>query len=64
MLSEINQTEKYCMISRIDRIFKKNPKLVNITKKEQTHRFREQPRGLDSNSLIFLKLKNQVFLFS
>ena len=46
MLSEIRQTEKdkYCMISLICGIKQYN-KLVNITKKKQTHRYREQASG-------------------
>ena len=46
MLSEISQIEKdkYCMISLICGIYKYN-KVVNITKKKQTHRYREQTRG-------------------
>ena len=39
MLSEISQTEKYCVISFICGIWKIS-KLVNITKKKQTHRYR------------------------
>ena len=44
MLSEISQTEKdkYCMISLFHGILKKYNKLVNKTKKNQTHRYREQ----------------------
>ena len=46
MLSEISETEKdkYCMIPLIYGIKKFN-KLVNITKKKQTHRYREQTSG-------------------
>ena len=46
ILSEISQTEKdkYCMISHIWNLIKHN-KLVNITKKKQTHRYREQTSG-------------------
>ena len=46
ILSEISQTEKdkYCMISHIWNLIKRN-KLVNITKKKQTHRYREQTSG-------------------
>ena len=45
MLSEISQTEKdkYCMISYIES--KKYNKLMNIAKKKQTHRHREQTSG-------------------
>ena len=44
-LSEISQTEKdkYCMISYVEP--KKYNKLVNITKKKQTYRYREQTSG-------------------
>ena len=44
MLNEISQTEKekYCMISLICGILKTCKKLVNKTKKKQTHRYREQ----------------------
>ena len=47
MLSEISQTEKdkYCMISLICGNSKKYNKLGNITKKKQTHRYREQISG-------------------
>ena len=47
MLREISQTEKdkYCMISLICGILKKYSKLVNITKKKQTHSYREQTSG-------------------
>jgi len=48
MLSETNQTEKdkYCMIGLICRILKKKKKkLVNITKREQTLRYRKQSSG-------------------
>ena len=43
MLSEISQKEKdkYCVLSFICRIEKYN-KLVNVTKRKQTHRYREQ----------------------
>ena len=46
MLSEISQREKdkYCMISLICESKKYN-KLVNITKKKLTHRYREQTSG-------------------
>ena len=46
MLSEISQTEKdkYCLISLICGILKIQ-KLENITKKDQTHRSREQTSG-------------------
>ena len=42
MLSEISQTEKdkYCMMLHVES--KKYNKLVNITWKKQTHRYREQ----------------------
>ena len=45
LLSEISQTEKnrYCMISLLCGIEKY--KLVNITKKKQTHKYREQTSG-------------------
>ena len=41
MLTEISQTEKekYCMISLI------HNELVNIPKKQQTHRYREETSG-------------------
>ena len=44
MLSEISQTEKdkNCEISVLS---EKYNKLVNITKKKQTHRYREQTSG-------------------
>ena len=49
MLSEVSQTEKdkYCMVSVICGIQKKKIffKLVNITEKKQTHRYREQITG-------------------
>ena len=43
MLSKIRQTEKdkYCMVSLICGILKKQNKLVNVTKKRETHRYRE-----------------------
>ena len=46
MLSEISQTEKekYCIVS-LYMESKKYNKLVNITKKEQTHRYGEQTSG-------------------
>ena len=46
MLSEICHTEKdkYCMISLICGIKKYN-QLLNITRKKQTQRYREQTRG-------------------
>ena len=46
MLSEISQTEKdkYCMIHLYVKSKKYN-KLVNITKKKQAHRYREQTSG-------------------
>ena len=46
MLSEISQTkkDKYCVIS-LNVESKKYNKLVNITKKKQTHRYREQTSG-------------------
>ena len=47
MLCQISQIEKdkYCKKSRTCGIYKKYNKLVNITKKKQTHRSREQTRG-------------------
>ena len=47
MLSKMSQTEKdkYCMISLICGIKKKYNKLVNITKKKQTQRYRKQTSG-------------------
>ena len=46
MLSEISQTDKdkFCMISHMWNAKKYN-KLVNKTKKQQTHRYREQTSG-------------------
>ena len=46
ILSEISQTEKdkYCVISHMWNLKKYN-KLVNKTKKKQTHIHREQTRG-------------------
>ena len=42
MLTEINQTEKgkYCKVALISGILK--IQLLTVTKKKQTHRFREQ----------------------
>ena len=47
ILSEVSQTEKdkYCMISSICGVSKKYNKAVNIMKKKQTNRNREQTSG-------------------
>ena len=43
MLSEVSQTNTVCYHSYVES--KKYNKLVNITKKKQTHRYREQTNG-------------------
>ena len=46
-LSEISQTEKdkYCISYHLHAESKKYNKVVNITKKKQTHRYREPTSG-------------------
>ena len=47
MLSEMSQrkTNTYCMLSLMLWNLKEYSKLVNVTKRKQTHRYREQTSG-------------------
>ena len=45
MLSEISQTEKTNTVYHLCAESKKYNKLVNITEKKETHRYREQTSG-------------------